>query len=100
VAHVRIRIRERWVQGELRPDLTILFDLPVDTGLERAGRRSAPDRFEREGRDFLKLVHDYYRAAAAREPQRFRVVDASQTPQLVQRQLAAVIDPLLGQEVS
>jgi len=98
VDDTRIADLEQWVQGGLRPDLTILFDLPVDTGLERAGRRSAPDRFEREGRDFLKLVHDYYRAAAARDPQRFRVVDASQTPQAVQQQLAAIIDPLLGQE--
>jgi len=98
VDDARIADLEQWVQGGLRPDLTILFDLPVDTGLERAGRRSAPDRFEREGREFLRLVHDYYRAAAARDPQRFRVVDASQTPQAVQQQLADIIDPLLGQE--
>jgi dTMP kinase len=98
VTDARIAELERWVQGRLRPDLTILFDLPVDTGIERAGRRSAPDRFEREGRDFLQLVHDYYRAAAAREPNRFRIVDASQTPQAVQEQLAAIIDPLLEQD--
>jgi len=44
----RIAILEQWVQNDLQPDLTLLLDMPVAAGLERAGKRSAPDRFEQE----------------------------------------------------
>ena len=49
----RIATLEQWVQGDRRPDLTILLDLPVATGLERAGKRSTPDRFESEALAFF-----------------------------------------------
>ena len=54
IATARIAQLEQWVQGELRPDMTLIFDLPVQTGLERAGNRSSPDRFEQED---LSLIH-------------------------------------------
>jgi dTMP kinase len=83
------------VQGELRPDLTLLFDLPVATGLERAGKRSAPDRFEKEGQGFQERVRQDYLATARREPGRFRVIDASRELEAVQRQLDDVLGSLL-----
>lgn len=95
VADERIAVLENWVQGSLRPDLTLLFDLPVLEGLERAGRRSDPDRFEQAGVEFLERVRRYYLAAAEREPQRIKVIDASATPENVRAQLTAVIGPLL-----
>ena len=57
---------EALVQGELRPDLTLLLDVPVEIGLERAGNRSAPDRFEQEQRNFFERVRQsaLYLAAA------------------------------------
>jgi len=73
----RIRVLENWVQGELRPDLTILLDLPVDLGLERAGKRSEPDRFEREAQAFFERVRQGYLEMAHTEPGRYRVVDAA-----------------------
>lgn len=76
----RIRILENLVQDDLRPDLTLLFDLPVAQGLERAGKRSAPDRFEQSGLAFLERVRATYLDRAREEPDRFRVIDAGREP--------------------
>jgi dTMP kinase len=72
-----ISLLEDHVQGRLRPDLTLLLDLPVALGLERAGRRSAPDRFESEAEVFFEKVRAAYLDRARAEPQRMRVIDAS-----------------------
>lgn len=92
---VRIRILEEWVQQGLRPDLTLLLDIPVDHGLARAGNRGAPDRFEREQTDFFERVRAAYLATAAREPHRVVVIDAAQAIPEVQRQLRAALVKLL-----
>lgn len=68
---------EQMVQGDLRPELTLLLDLPVAQGLARADARAARDRFESEREEFFERVRAAYRARAAAEPERFRVVDAS-----------------------
>lgn len=75
--HQRIAELERFVQHGRKPDLTILLDLPVELGLERAGRRSTPDRFESEQRPFFERVRSAYLAIAAAEPERVKWVDAS-----------------------
>jgi dTMP kinase len=75
----RIEQLQRWVQGERRPDLTILLDLPVAVGLERASKRSAPDRFERQPADFFERVREGYLTLADRDPERFAVIDAAQS---------------------
>jgi len=92
----RIAALERWVQGPLRPDLTLLFDLPVAVGMARAGgREAAPDRFEREESAFFERVRESYLARAAAEPERFRVIDASRPLNEVQHQLDTVVGDLL-----
>jgi dTMP kinase len=73
----RIAQLEVLVQGELRPDLTLLLDAPVDVGLERAGARGALDRFERERLEFFQRVRDSYLERAKAEPERFRVIDTA-----------------------
>lgn len=83
----RIRIMEHWVQQGLKPALTLLLDIPVAQGLARAGTRSAPDRFEREQQEFLERVRQAYLEAAAREPERFVVIQAGLDIQAVQSQL-------------
>ncbi len=88
----RIAILEDWVQGELRPDLTILLDLPVEIGMQRASERSAPDRIEQEKNNFFEAVRQSYLKMAADSPQRYRVIDASQTLEQVQKDIAAVLD--------
>ena len=74
----RIAELERWAAG-LKPDLTFLLDVGVGQGLARARSRGGePDRIEREREDFFERVRATYLARAAAEPQRFRVIDASQ----------------------
>ena len=87
----RIAVLEDWVQGELRPDLTLLLDVPVATGLMRAGRRSVADRFEREDVDFFERVRAIYLERAAREPDRYRVVDASQSIKAVRAEVETML---------
>ncbi|MCU7931344.1 MAG: dTMP kinase [Candidatus Thiodiazotropha sp. (ex Codakia rugifera)] len=91
----RIATLQQFVQGALRPDLTLLLDLPVERGLERAGKRSDPDRFESEAQLFFEKVRTGYLQIAAREPDRVRVIDASPSLQLVQDQIAEVIQGYL-----
>jgi len=79
----RISLLEDYVQGQLRPDLTLLFDLPVVSGLSRAGKRSAPDRFESETASFFEKVRAAYLAIAASYPERFAVIDADARPEQV-----------------
>lgn len=87
VATERIAQLETWVQGSLRPDLTVLLDLPVTQGLQRASNRSAPDRFEQEQADFFERVRACYRERALHEPRRFRIIDASPALAQVQAQI-------------
>ena len=74
-----INVLERVSVGELAPDLTVILDLPVQVGLERAKLRRGPaqaDRFEGEGADFHERLREAYLAIAAREPDRCVVIDA------------------------
>lgn len=91
----RISVLEQWVQGKLRPDLTILMDLPVKVGLERAGKRSDPDRFESENLTFFERVRQGYLDIAACEPDRVRVVDASRDLAAVQRDIRRLIEDFI-----
>ena len=93
----RIQALEAWVQQELRPDFTLLLDLPVQTGLERAGQRSEPDRFELEQRAFFERVRQVYLDIAHREPQRVKIINASHTLPEVQLQIRSVLEHFLEQ---
>ncbi len=92
----RITQLEQWVQGNLRPDLTLLLDMPVKQGLQRAGQRSIPDRFEREQQSFFERVRETYLIRARQESSRFRVIDASPALERVQQQIAAVLSVLVA----
>ncbi len=94
----RIAALEAFVQGDLRPDLTLLLDLPVEIGLARAGARSEPDRFEREQNRFFEAVRQGYLEIATREPERVRVIDASQSLDDVQSQIERVMADFLEAE--
>lgn len=72
---------EKWVQRELRPDLTLLLDAPLEIAAARAQQRNAErgtaDRFEREKQEFFERVRQVYLERARREPRRFAVIDAA-----------------------
>jgi dTMP kinase len=87
----KISVLENWVQGELRPDLTIVLDAPVETGRNRAGRRSVPDRIEKEQNDFFERVRQTYLQLANHYPHRISVVDASVALEQVQDQIYHVM---------
>jgi dTMP kinase len=79
---------ETMVQGSMRPDLTLILDVPVELGLERAGKRSEPDRFELEKNDFFNRVRQAYLRMAENNPQRYKIIDASLSLDDVQQQIA------------
>lgn len=91
----RIAQLEDFVQGSLRPDLTLVFDLPVEVGLARAAARGRLDRFEQEGRAFFEAVRSTYLQRAKAEPARYRILDAAQSLAAVQRDLDALLPQLL-----
>lgn len=81
-----------WTQGTLRPALTLLFDIPVAQGFARIGKRAAaPDRFESEQSAFFERVRACYLERAAQEPERFRVIDATQPLTQVQTSIKEII---------
>jgi len=94
----RIADLEQWAADGLRPDLTLLLDLPVAQGLARAGARGGTaDRIEQEREDFFERVRAAYRARAAADPARFRVIDASRPLVEVLDQVDAVLGAFIAQ---
>ncbi len=91
----RIRALEEWTQCGLRPDLTLLLDLPVEIGLERANKRSEPDRFEKEKAAFFEKVRSGYLEIAWNEADRVKVVDASRPLFEVQAAISTLIGEFL-----
>ncbi|ROQ20017.1 dTMP kinase [Marinimicrobium koreense] len=85
---------ETLVQGELRPDLTVILDIDVEKGLARASQRSVPDRFEGEAVAFFERVRAVYHELAARAPNRYAVVDAGQPLEQVQQAIKQVLTNL------
>ncbi len=87
-----------WVHGDTWPDLTILLDAPVEIGMDRAGKRGAPDRFEQERHDFFQRVRECYLQLAAREPDRFVVIDTTRSIEEVGADIRQLASRLLSNE--
>jgi dTMP kinase len=96
----RIAELEQWVQGSLRPDLTVLLDAPASLGMERASRRGALDRFEQERLGFFERARQAYLDRASAEPERFHVVDASQPLPVVQAAIEVGLRAYFGESPS
>ena len=92
----RIVDLESWAAHGIKPDLTVLLDLPVADGMKRASGRGQADRIEMENAAFFEKVREAYRERAAAETSRFRVVDSGQTLERVlddvQRVVAEFLD--------
>jgi len=82
---------EQLVLKGLQPDLTLLFDIPVEQGMTRVAGRGAADRFEVESVRFFERVRAAYHERATANPQRFRVIDASQDQEQVWQQVETVL---------
>ncbi len=96
IESARIAQLEQWVQGSLRPDRTLLFDIDVQQGMGRAGQRDRPaDRFESEREDFYQRVRQTYLQRAEADPQRFRLIDASRPPAEVLVQAQEALEDLV-----
>ena len=91
----RIATLETFVQGDLRPDLTLLFDLPVEVGMARASARGRLDRFELEGHVFFDAVRSAFLLRAKAEPARYHLLDAAQSLTQVQQAIDALMPTLL-----
>ncbi|MFC6330821.1 dTMP kinase [Alloalcanivorax gelatiniphagus] len=86
---------ESMVLRGLSPDRTLLFDVPVAQGMARAGKRSRPDRIEREAHAFFERVRQCYLERAAAEPERFRVIDAGAGLEAVRAELDTHLQEML-----
>lgn len=85
---------ENWVQGELQPDYTLLFDVPVEVSMQRLALARTPDKFERETADFFTKIRDSYLSRAAQYPNRFRVIDANQPIEVVKQLVLDIVDSI------
>ncbi|MEH6442534.1 MAG: dTMP kinase [Oceanospirillaceae bacterium] len=87
----RIQQLEQFVQGSLRPDLTLLLDAPVELGLARASARGKLDRIEQEQQSFFEKVRQGYHQQVLKEPSRFALIDASKSLVDVKAQITDVV---------
>ncbi len=83
---------EKFVLGALLPDLTLLLDAPVEVGMERMHKRGHLDRFEREQQNFFGRVRQAYLDRAKQAPQRFQIVDATQSLEQVQADIRLLLN--------
>jgi dTMP kinase len=88
----RLEVLETWVQGDLQPDLTLLFDVPEAVAQARLSQARTPDRFEQERQDFHARVRAAYLERARRFPERIKVIDGSRTLEAVRATLQDLID--------
>ena len=85
---------EAWVHPHLQPDLTILFDIPVEVSIARLANARRPDKFEQQDAEFFTRIRNAYLQRAAESPERFRVVDGNQPITLVEQSLLHIIADL------
>ena len=100
ISLARIAELEHWVQGNLRPDYVILFDLDVATGMARAQARGRADRFEQEHVAFFERIQVGYQERAQQSPQRYPIINAAQSLEQVRQQLQAVAERIVAEAVT
>jgi dTMP kinase len=94
LAEARLELLENWVQGDLQPDLTLLFDVPTEVAAARLANARDPDRFEREQDAFHARVRAAYLRRAAAYPARIRVIDGGRSIEEVRLQLTGILESL------
>ena len=94
VAGDKIQLLEHWVQADLQPDITLLFDVPVEVSIQRLANAREPDKFERENADFFTRIRQAYLQRAIENPARFRIIDANRSLDLVKKSVQEIISTL------
>jgi len=94
VAAEKILQLETWVHPHLQPDLTILFDVPVEVSIARLAGARSPDKFEQQNAEFFTRIRNAYLQRAAASPERFRVIDGNQPIASVEQSLLEIIAKL------
>lgn len=82
---------EQWVQGDLQPDATLLFDVPVEVSVSRLASARMPDKFERESAEFFTKIRNAYLQRASENPARFRVINSDQALEAVQANVKEIV---------
>lgn len=91
LARSKLETLEHWVQDGLQPDLTLLFDVPLETASARLAQSREPDKFEAESQAFFARTREEYLRRAQVEPQRFRILDASESIPAIQQKLEVLM---------
>jgi dTMP kinase len=91
-----VAVIEKLVLKDLQPDLTLLFDVPVELGMKRVAGRGEADRFEIESIRFFERVRNAYLERAMANPHRFRIIDASQDEDQVWQQVKTILQESTG----
>ena len=91
----RIMILEKLVQEDLKPDVTLLFDLDSNTGLQRTMKRNNKDRFENEKIEFFEKVRSCYLDLANKEPERFYIINSEKSIENVKEQINKIINNIV-----
>jgi len=90
----KVQLLEQWVQADLQPDMTILFDVPVEVSMQRLASARTPDKFERETADFFTRIRESYLLRAQQNPTRFRIINANQALNIVKQEVEVTISTL------
>jgi dTMP kinase len=88
-----VKILEQLIGG-LQPDMTLLFDVPVEVSCQRLSGARDPDRFEQENAAFFQKIRDAYLQRAAQFPQRFRIIDANRPLEYIKHELEVIISSI------
>jgi len=95
----KLNVLEQWVHPHLQPDLTLLFDVPLDVARARLDATRQLDKFEQEKADFFADTRNEYLRRAAEFSQRFRIIDSTQSIAAIREELDVLIDSLLANAI-
>ena len=92
----KLAVLEQWVHPDLQPDLTLLFDVPLEVARQRLEAHRTLDKFEKEKQDFFAATRAAYLQRAAQFPARIRVIDSTQSIAAVNAEIDALIASMAG----
>lgn len=90
----KLNTLEQWVHPHLQPDLTLLFDVPIEVARARLDATRTLDKFEQEQSDFFNDTRNEYLRRVAEFPQRFKVIDSTRSIEAIQEELSKIIEAL------